>query len=89
MGKREAEGCGQIMLVFVYMTLWALALKAPLSMGFLGKSTGVGCPFLLQGIFATQGLNPLLLGILNYTVILYLLSHLGSPIESECCLLYQ
>ena len=25
---------------------------------FLGKSTGVGCYFLLQGIFPTQGLNP-------------------------------
>ena len=25
---------------------------------FPGKSTGVGCHFLLQGIFPTQGLNP-------------------------------
>ena len=25
---------------------------------FPGKSTGVGCHFLLQGIFSTQGLNP-------------------------------
>ena len=25
---------------------------------FLGKSTGVGCHFLLQGIFPTQGSNP-------------------------------
>ena len=25
--------------------------------GFLGKNTGVGCHFLLQGIFLTQGLN--------------------------------
>ena len=25
---------------------------------FPGKSTGVGCRFLLQGIFLTQGLNP-------------------------------
>ena len=25
---------------------------------FLGKSTGVGCRFLLQGIFPTQGSNP-------------------------------
>ena len=28
---------------------------------FSGKSTGVGCYFLLQGIFPTQGLNPRLL----------------------------
>ena len=26
--------------------------------GFPGKNTGVGCHFLLQGIFPTQGLNP-------------------------------
>ena len=26
--------------------------------GFPGKSTGVGCHFLLQGIFPTQGLKP-------------------------------
>ena len=25
---------------------------------FPGKNTGVGCHFLLQGIFLTQGLNP-------------------------------
>ena len=28
---------------------------------FPGKNTGVGCHFLLQGIFLTQGLNPHLL----------------------------
>ena len=28
---------------------------------FPGKNTGVGCHFLLQGIFPTQGLNPSLL----------------------------
>ena len=28
---------------------------------FQGKSTGVGCHFLLQGIFPTQGSNPSLL----------------------------
>ena len=30
----------------------------PLPMGFSGKNTAVGCHFLLQGIFTTQGLNP-------------------------------
>ena len=30
----------------------------------LGKNTGVGCGFLLQGIFPTQGPNPRLLGLL-------------------------
>ena len=32
-------------------------------MGFPGKNTGVGCHFLLQGIFPTQGLN---LGLLHW-----------------------
>ena len=42
----------------------------------LGKNTRVGCHFLLQGIFPTQGLNP---GLLNCRWILYHLSHQGSP----------
>ena len=37
-----------------------------------GKNTGVGCHFLLQGIFLTQGLNPCLLHCRH---ILYHLSH--------------
>ena len=44
--------------------------------GFLGKSTGVGCNFLLQGIFLTQGLNP---GLLHCRQMLYHLSDQGSP----------
>ena len=36
--------------------------------GSLGKSTGVGCHALLQGIFPTQELNP---GLLHYRWILY------------------
>ena len=32
-----------------------LAHQAPLSMDSPGKNTGVGCHFLLQGIFLTQG----------------------------------
>ena len=42
----------------------------------LGKNTGVGCHFLLQGIFLTQGSN---LGLLNCRKILYRLSDEGSP----------
>ena len=41
---------------------WAVAHQAPLSMDFLGKNTGVGCHFLFQGIFLTQGSN---LGLLH------------------------
>ena len=39
------------------------------------KSTGVGCHFLLQGIFPTQGSNP---GLLHCRQMLYCLSHQGS-----------
>ena len=42
---------------------------------FLGKSTGVGCHFLLQGIFPTQGLNS---GLPHCKQMLYRLSHQGS-----------
>ena len=43
---------------------------------FPGKNTGVGCHFLLHGIFLTQGSNP---GLLHCRWILYCLSHQGSP----------
>ena len=40
---------------------WTAVCQAPLSMDFPGKNTGVGCHFLLQGIFPTQGSSPSLL----------------------------
>ena len=40
------------------------------------KNTGVGCNFLLQGIFPAQGSNP---GLPHCSQILYRLSHQGSP----------
>ena len=43
---------------------------------FPGKSTGVGCHFLLQGIFQPQELNP---GLQHCRQTLYRLSHQGSP----------
>ena len=41
-----------------------------------GRNSQVGCYFLLQGIFLTQGSNP---GLLLCRWILYCLSHQGSP----------
>ena len=38
--------CGQL-----FVTSWTVACQAPLSMDFPSKNTGVGCHFLLQGIF--------------------------------------
>ena len=43
---------------------------------FPGMNTGVGCHFLLQRIFPTQGLN---LGLLHYRQTLYHLSYQGNP----------
>ena len=50
---------------------------------FPGNSTGVGCHFLLQGIFLTQGSNP---GLLHCRQMLYRLSHQGSPQNLVCVL---
>ena len=61
----------------LFVTPWTVACQAPLSMGFPGKNTGVGCQFLLQGIFLTQGSN---LGLLRCRQILYALSHQGNPL---------
>ena len=44
-----------------------------------GKNTGVGCHFLLQGIFPIQGLNP---GLPHCRQMLYGLSHQESPLRS-------
>ena len=46
---------------------------------FPGKNIGVGCHFLLQGIFLTQGLN---LCLLHWQVDSSPLSHQGSPSRS-------
>ena len=49
--------------------LWPARLHCPWD--FSGKNTGVGCHFLLQRIFLTQGLNPWLLpDLLHYRQIL-------------------
>ena len=45
-----------------------------------GKNTGVGCHFLLQGIFPTQGSNP---HLLHWQVDSLPLHHLGSPCISS------
>ena len=56
--------------------LWPTRFHCP--WGFPGKDTGVGCHFLLQEIFSTQGLNPGLTHGRHHRQTLYSLSHLGS-----------
>ena len=64
--------------VCLFVTPWAVACTRLLRpWDFLGKSTGVGCHFLLQEIFPTQGSNP---GLLHCRQMLYHLNHQGSPI---------
>ena len=46
---------------------------------FPGKNTGVGCHFLLQVIFPTQGQNPHLLSFLHWQVDSLPPHHLGRP----------
>ena len=66
--------------------LWPARLLRPWD--FPGKNTGVGCHFLLQGLFLPQGSNS---DLPQCGQILYCLSHQGSPShplnlpESFCC----
>ena len=52
-------------------TPWTAAYQAPPPWDLPGKSTGVGCHTLLQGIFPTEGSNQYLLRLLHCRQILY------------------
>ena len=62
-----------------FLTPWTGACHCPLSIGafFPGKNAGVGCHFLLQGIFPTQGLNT---NLMHWQADSLPLSHQGSPV---------
>ena len=60
----------------IFVTPWTVACQAPLSMGLPRQEYWSGLPFLLQGIFLTQGSNP---GFLHCKQIHYHLRHQGSP----------
>ena len=51
--------------VQLFVTPWTVLCQGPLSIGFPGKNTEMGCHFLPQGIFPTQGSNPCLLHFLH------------------------
>ena len=63
-------------LVFDSVTPCTVACRALLSTLFPGKITGVGCHFLLQGIFLTQGSNPSLFCLLHWQEESFSLCHL-------------
>ena len=50
--------CAQLLsLVYLFAIPAIVDCQAPLSVGFSGNNIEVGCHFLLQRIFLTQGLN--------------------------------
>ena len=61
--------------VWLFATPWTVARQVPLSWDFPNKNAGVGCHFLLLGIFPTQGSNLHLPCFLHCRRILY---HWGS-----------
>ena len=77
----------------LFATLWTVAHQALLSpWNFPGRNTGVGCHFILQGIFLAQGLNLHLLWLLLCQTDSLPLSHQGSQKEwmseekvNNCC----
>ena len=56
------------------VTLWPIPVRLLCPWDFSGKNTRVGCHFLLQGIFPSQGSNQGLLCLLHCRQILYPLS---------------
>ena len=68
--ESEKWKCQCLSRVWLFATSW----------DFPDKNTGMGCCFILQRIFPTQGSN---LGLPHCRQILYCLSHQGSPNEAE------
>ena len=71
-GDWNAEMLSRVSLLATPQTEGSYVWDSP------GKNIGVGCHFLLQGIFPTQGSNPHLLWLLHWQAASLLLRHLGS-----------
>ena len=63
-------------LVLFSVTPRTIACRLLCPWDFPGRNTGVGCDFLLQGIFLTQGSNSQLLWIMQWQMDSLLLHHL-------------
>ena len=70
----------RVRLSMMPWTHGGVAHQAPLSLGLSGKNTGVGCHFLLQGIFLTQRLKPSLLNVLNWQADFLPSNYLGTAL---------
>ena len=64
--------------VCLFETPWTVPARLLHPWDFPGKITEVGCHFLLQGIFPTQGSNP---GLLHCRQTLHHLSHKGADMK--------
>ena len=74
--KKERKKVKSLSLAQFFAIPWIVACPKLLRpWDFQGKSTGVGCHFLLQRIFPTQGSNP---GLSRCKQTFYHLSHLCS-----------
>ena len=62
--------------VRLFVTPWTTSARPFCPWDSPGKNTGVGCHFLLQEIFPTQGSNPHLLCLLHRQVCFYYKHHL-------------
>ena len=70
----------------LFVSPWTVSCRLLCPWDFPGKNTGVGCCFLLQRTFPTQGLNPRLL---HWQVGPLPLRPLGSPVTSQVFLNYK
>ena len=64
--------------VLLFATLWTVAPQVAPSVEFSRQNIGVGCYFLLHGIFLTQGSNS---GLPHCRQVLYQLNHQMYPIN--------
>ena len=72
--------CAKFFQLYPILQLYGLqSIRLLCSWGPSDKNTGVGCHFLLQGIFPTQGSNQYLLGLLNWQAGSLPLAALGKP----------
>ena len=60
--------CCHFSRVRFFAILWTITCQLLCPWDFPGKSTGVDCHALLQGIFLTQGSKPCFLGLLDWQV---------------------
>ena len=76
----SAQALGRILF---FVIPWTVAHQASLHMEFSRQEYWSVLPFILQGIFPTQGLNPRLLHLLHRQVDSLPLTYLGSPFYGQ------